>query len=117
MPRNAHRVSAILDPKPFPKLIPCGFHADANVWPLNQNHPIIESRPTGRITPQTVMDPICPVMRGPPKLATAVSQIRPITPRQVAIGVDDSQGKNVARYPTAEIAIATFPMAKEKKYR
>ena len=85
------------------------------MWPLNQNQPMIERRPTGRITPHTVTDPIRPVTRGPPKLATVVNQTRPITPIQVATGVDDSRGKNVARYPTAEIAIATFPIANEKK--
>jgi hypothetical protein len=44
-----------------------------------------------------------------------VNHTNPITPRQVAIGVDESQGKNVERYPTAEMAIATLPIAKEKK--
>ena len=39
----------------------------------------------------------CPSAIGPPKLATVVSQIRPMTPMHVAIGVEDSHGKNVAR--------------------
>ena len=69
------------------------------------------------MTPHTVKEPIRPVMPGPPKLATVVSHSRAITPRQVAIGVADSAGKNVARYPTAEIPIATFPIASDRKYR
>src|SRR4029450_1452248 len=117
MPRNAHSVSAMLDPSPAPMLIPCGFHAAANVLDLNQNHPMKERRPTGRMTPHTVMDPIFPVTLGPPKFATVVSQISPMTPIVVAIGVEDSHGKKAARYPTAEIAIATLPMASDRKYR
>ena len=54
---------------------------------------MIESRPTGMMTPQTVIEPILPVTLGPPKLATVVSQSSAITLMQVAIGVDDSQGK------------------------
>ena len=82
---------------------------------MNQNQPMMESRPTGRITPHTVIEPILPVTLGPPKLATVVSQIRPITPSVVASAVDESHGTNAARYPTAEIAIATLPMASERK--
>ena len=76
---------------------------------------MIESRRTGRITPQTVTEPIFPVTLGPPKFATVVSQSKPMTETQVAMGVTDILGKNVERYPTAEIAIATFPIASEKK--
>src|SRR5436190_7047431 len=97
IPRNAHKVSEMLDPIPAPRLSPWGFHAAENVAPLNQNHPMIESRPTGRMTPQTVMAPIRPVTEGPPKLATVVSQSSAITPVQVAIGAEASHGKNVAR--------------------
>src|ERR1700740_1848017 len=92
IPRKAHKGSAPLEPKPFVILMPSGFQAAAKVWPLNQNQPMMERRPTGRITPHTVTEPIRPVRRGPPKLATVVNQISPITPMQVAIGVDDSQG-------------------------
>ncbi len=49
------------------------------------------------ITPHTVTEPILPVMLGPPKLATVVSQISTITLRQVAMGVADMPGKKVAR--------------------
>ena len=77
--------------------MPCGFHAAAKVALLNQNQPMIDSNPTGRITPHTVIAPILPVTLGPPKLATVVSQSSPITPMVVAMGVDDSQGKNPAR--------------------
>ena len=56
-----------------------------------------ESPPTGMMTPQTVIAPILPVMLGPPKFATVVSQSRAITPMQVAIGVDDSHGKNAGK--------------------
>ena len=38
-----------------------------------------------------------------------------MTPSVVAIGVEESQGKNVARYPTAEIPMATLPIASERK--
>src|SRR5436189_2433254 len=92
MPKNAHKVREILEPRPAPIPMPCGFQAAANVWPLNQNQPMIERRPTGRITPHTVTAPIRPVRRGPPKLAAVVNQTNPITPIQVAIGVDDNQG-------------------------
>ena len=62
-----------------------------------------ESNPTGMMTPQTVTEPMRPVQLGPPKFATVVSQSSAITPMQVATGVDESQGKNAARYPTAEM--------------
>ncbi len=97
MPRNAHSVSAMLEPIPCTRLSPFGFHATANVSGLNQNQPKIESRPTGRITPQTVTDPMRPVTVGPPKFAIVVSQISAMTPMQVATAVDDSHGKNAAR--------------------
>src|SRR4029079_11497239 len=95
IPRNAHRVSAMLEPIPWARLMPCGFHAAANVSLLNQNHPMIESSPTGMMTPQTVMEPIRPVRPGPPKFATVVNHRRPMTLRQVAIGVADKDGKKV----------------------
>jgi hypothetical protein len=85
------------------------------VLPLNQNQPIKESRPTGRMTPQTVIEPIFPVTLGPPKFATVVSQSSPMTPIVVATGVEANHGKKPARYPTAEIAIATFPIASDRK--
>src|SRR5258705_9628781 len=97
IPRKAHRVREMLDPIPAPRLSPWGFHAAENVAPLNQNQPMIESRPTGRMTPQTVMEPMRPVTAGPPKFATVVSQSSAITPRQVAIGAEESQGMNAER--------------------
>src|SRR6266576_4732906 len=97
MPRKAQRVSEMLDPIPAPRLSPWGFHAAENVAPLNQNQPMIESRPTGRMTPHTVMAPMRPVTEGPPKFATVVSQSNAITPRQVAIGAEESQGMNAER--------------------
>ena len=54
-------------------------------------------------------------MPGPPKFATVVSQSSAISPMQVAIGVDESQGKKPARYPTAEMPMATLPMASDRK--
>src|SRR5262245_45806152 len=83
MPRNAHSVSAMLEPMPSATLMPCGFHACAKVAPLNQNQPMTDRPATGMITPQTVIAPILPVTDGPPKLATVVSQINPITLMQV----------------------------------
>ena len=97
MPRNAHSVSAMLEPMPSPRLSPFGFHAAAKVLGLNQNQPMIESSPTGMMTPQTVIEPMRPVMLGPPKFATVVSQSSAIRPMQVAIGVDESHGKKPAR--------------------
>src|SRR5215212_964588 len=116
IPKKAHSVRAMLEPIPFPSDNPCGFQASAKVLLLNQNHPIRDSRPTGRITPQTVIEPIFPVTLGPPKFATVVSQSSPMTPRVVAIGVAESPGKNSDRYPTAEMPIATLPIASDTKY-
>src|SRR4051794_16181548 len=117
IPRKAHRVRAMLEPIPAPRLSPWGFQAAEKVSDLNQSHPTKEMKPTGRMTPQTVMEPIFPVTLGPPKFATVVSQRRPMTPMVVATAVEDSQGKKEARLPTAEIAMATLPMASERKYR
>ena len=97
MPRNAHNVSVMLEPKPSVMLRPWGFQACANVSGLNQNQPISEIMPTGMMTPQTVIVPILPVTLGPPKFATVVSHNRAITPMHVVTGVEDSHGKNPAR--------------------
>jgi len=97
MPRKAHSVSAMLEPIPFSRLSPCGFQAAAKVAVLNQSQPMTERPATGMMTPHTVIEPMRPVTFGPPKLATVVSQISAITPMHVAIGVDESQGKKVAR--------------------
>ena len=64
MPRKAHRVSEMLEPMPFARLSPWGFQAAAKVALLNQNQPNSESRPTGMSTPQTVTEPMRPVMEG-----------------------------------------------------
>src|SRR5688572_3410950 len=117
IPRNAHSVSAMLELMPAPMLSPCGFHAWENVAPLNQNHPITQSPATGMMTPHTVTLPILPVTLGPPKLATVVNQTRTMTPMHVAMGADDSHGMKAARYPTAEMAMATLPIASDRKYR
>src|SRR4029079_9039528 len=94
MPRNAQRVSAILEPIPCNRPSPCGFQAAAKVAGLNQNQPMIESRPTGMMTPQTGTEPMPPGQIRPPKFATVVSHNSAITPMQVATGVDESQGMN-----------------------
>ena len=107
----------MLEPMPSPSDMPCGFQAAAKVSELNQNQPMNDRAPTGMMTPQTVMEPIFPVTPGPPKFATVVSHRSAITLMQVAIGVADIPGKNVAMYPTAEIAMATLPMASDRKYR
>src|SRR6476659_6950048 len=96
MPRNAHNVSAIDESTPLRRLMPCGFHAAENVEPLNQNQPMIERPATGMMTPHTVIAPSLPVMLGPPKLATVVSQTTTITLTHVAIGVTDMNGNNAA---------------------
>src|SRR5512147_314752 len=87
MPRKAHSVSAMLEPMPSAMLMPFGFHAAAKVSPLNQTQPATARKPTGRITPQTVIEPILPVRLGPPKLATVVIHSSAMTPTAVAIGV------------------------------
>ena len=87
----------MLEPMPCPRLKPCGFHAAEKVSLLNQNQPMTEIRPTGMMTPQTVTEPMRPVICGPPKLANVVSQSNRIRPMQVVIGVDVSQGKKPAR--------------------
>src|SRR5262245_5967144 len=117
IPRKAQSVSAILDPMPSPRLRPCGFQAASNVSELNQSQPANDRKPTGMMTPHTVIEPILPVTLGPPKFATVVSHSSAITPMQVEIGVDDSQGKNDERYPRAEMAMATLPIASDRKYR
>src|SRR5262245_52353193 len=86
MPRNAHNVSAMLEPMPANTFSPFGFHAAAKVAPWNQNQPATEMKPTGRITPHTVTEPMRPVIFGPPKFAIVVSHSRPITPMQMAAG-------------------------------
>jgi hypothetical protein len=57
---------------------------------------MIDRPATGMITPHTVIEPILPVIDGPPKLASVVSQSNAITLRQVAIGVAESAAPNVA---------------------
>src|SRR6476620_12370602 len=74
MPRKAHRVSEMLEPMPCSRVRLLGFQASAKVDLLNQHQQMIESSPTGMITPQTVTEPIRPVRLGPPKFATVVSQ-------------------------------------------
>ncbi|MNG23501.1 hypothetical protein D3C84_1081140 [compost metagenome] len=49
---------------------------------------------TGMMTPHTVIAPILPVMFGPPKLATMVSQINPAVPMNSAMAPLPSQGMN-----------------------
>ena len=97
MPRKAQSVSAMLDPMPSTMLMPFGFHAAAKVAPLNQNQPAIAMKPTGRITPHTVIAPILPVRLGPPKLAAVVIHRSAMTPMAVATGVAVRPGKNAAR--------------------
>src|SRR5262245_39331702 len=93
MPRKAHRVNEMLEPMPCSSVSLLGFQASAKVEELNHIQPMIESRPTGMMTPQTVTEPMRPVRLGPPKFATVVSQRSMMTPMQVVIGVDDSHGK------------------------
>ena len=60
----------MLEAMPAPTVRPCGFHAAANVAGLNQNQPMMDNNPTGMMTPHTVMEPIRPVILGPPTFAT-----------------------------------------------
>ena len=100
MPRKAHSVSAMEEPMPSAMLMPFGFHAAAKVSALNQIQPAIAMKPTGRITPQTVTEPMRPVQLGPPKFATVVNHSSAITPTHVAIGVADSAGKTLLAVST-----------------
>src|SRR3954451_24613175 len=96
MPRNAHSVRAMLEPMPSKSGMPLGFQDCAKMSPLNQNQPMSDRPATGTITPHTVTAPIFPVIEGPPKLATVVSQMSAITLTHVAIGVADMPGKKPA---------------------
>src|SRR4029078_7978588 len=78
MPRNAQRVSEMLDVMHCQSVSPFVYHACEKVSELNQNQPMIEIPATGMITPQTVMAPIFPVMLGPPMFATVGSQSRTV---------------------------------------
>ncbi|MNE93257.1 hypothetical protein D3C80_1910860 [compost metagenome] len=49
------------------------------------------------ITPQTVIEPMCPVIFGPPKLARVVSQISPTAPMNSGMAPEPSQGKKGVR--------------------
>lgn len=102
MPRNAHSVSEMFRSHALRQRQPLRFQAASNVLELNQNQPMIESRPTGMMTPHTVIDPIRSVMRGLPKLAAVVSHRRAISATQVMTGVEVNTGKKPARYPTAD---------------
>jgi hypothetical protein len=69
------------------------------------------------MTPHTVIAPIFPVMPGPPKFGGGG---QPDQEDDADAGRDRRRrqpGKNAARYPTAEIAMATLPMASDTKYR
>src|SRR5580765_5236289 len=105
----------MLEPIPPPQLSPCGVQAASNDSLLNQSQPMTDITPTGMMTPHTVIEPIFPVTLGPPKFATVVSQSSAMTPMQVEIGVEESKGKNDERYPKAEMAMATLPIAREMK--
>ncbi|MNN87196.1 hypothetical protein D3C81_2047140 [compost metagenome] len=61
---------------------------------MNQNQPMMLSPATGMMTPQTVIAPILPVMFGPPKLATMVSQISPTVPMNSGTAPVPNQGTN-----------------------
>src|SRR3954465_14283408 len=67
IPRNAHRVRAMLHPIPAPRLSAGGVGAAGEVSDWNQNHPGKERKPTARMAPETVMERIFPVRLGPPK--------------------------------------------------
>src|SRR5204863_8641945 len=86
MPKNAHRVSEMLEPMPSRRLNHFRFQAAPKISGLNQNEPISDSAPTGIITPYRDTEPMRPVRRGPPNFATVASHRRAMTPMHVAIG-------------------------------
>src|SRR5947209_20297233 len=72
MPRNAHRVSEMLEPMPSRRLNPFGFQAAPKISGLNQNQPISDSAPTGIITPHTDTE--------------TIRQVSPVTPTSATVG-------------------------------
>ncbi|MDT4855889.1 hypothetical protein FQZ97_902620 [compost metagenome] len=93
MPRKAQRVNGMLWVMASLVAIWLGFQAALKISGSNQNQPITDSPATGMITPQTVIDPICPVIFGPPKLARVVSQISTTAPMNRGMAPLPSQGR------------------------
>ena len=79
MPRNAQRVSEILEPMPCASVSPLRIPGGGEGLAAEPEPADERDRPTGMITPQTVIEPMRPVMRGPPKFATVVSHISAMT--------------------------------------
>ena len=71
-PRNAHKVIATEAPAASYQVLSWGFQPAAYTLLSNQNQPMVYTNTTGAITPQTVTEPILPVIRAPPKLANVV---------------------------------------------
>ena len=80
---------------------------------LNQNQPMTDMTTVGMITPHTVIDPMRPVMRAPPKLAKVVMQSRMMVHMQIAIGLKVALNRTVP-YPTAVTAMATLPITSDR---
>ena len=76
-PKNAHNVIEIEDPTALAKGKLFGFQESTYNLGLNQNQPAIDKNRTGRITPQTVILLILPVILAPPKLAMVHSHNTP----------------------------------------
>ena len=70
---------------------------------------------TGPITPHTVKLDTRPVILAPPKLRTVANHNVAIVHIAVVKG-DKFASKNVAPYPTAEIAIATLAIKSDTPY-
>ncbi|MNP57653.1 hypothetical protein D3C76_1524980 [compost metagenome] len=92
MPRNAHRVRGMALPMASEIGSWLGFQAAMRISGLNQYQPKMLKPATGMITPHTVKAPILPVIFGPPKLASVVSQISVIVPTHSGNAPVPSQG-------------------------
>ena len=65
----------------------CTFQLAAYISPEKKNQPTVEITSTGIITPQTVIEPILPVMLGPPKFGRVVTQMTAMVATQDIIGL------------------------------
>ena len=92
-PRKDHKVMVIALVAASPNGISCTFQFAAYISPEKKNQPAVEIIRIGAITPQTVTEPILPVMDGPPKFGNVVIHNTAIVAAQDIIGLS-SASKN-----------------------
>ena len=78
-----------------PNGILCTFQLAAYISPEKKNQPTVEITRIGIITPQTVTEPILPVMLGPPKFGIVVIQRTAMVAAQVIIGLSSAPKNTV----------------------